>query len=259
MATVDGESFPWPIMDVLHERNYSLDLLMDLKHTWGQPTQGEGDLLSPSERLSVDRASLQGLLRRLAEGGRPGLSQDGISFQPPDPDGARPGLHPSFYGYLLPERFAVEQEQPQAPYLEQPVGRFMLFDPRGCFPCHTDEEVRWLWGWFLHHAGHVAMRLDPLFCLVAEMDDRVVPGLRDPRARVWPSTYYGPAMVGRLGRERVLSAPAWRVEAVEGTGGIWLHMHESPLTHPRETEATRSRVQEHLRVEQIYPPDGSGP
>lgn len=51
----------------------------------------------------------------------------------------------------------------------------------------------------------------------------------DPRMYVWPVLLYGPALVNKLGgRERLLEAPVWRVDELEGDR-VWLQVAENPF------------------------------
>ena len=68
----------------------------------------------------------------------------------------------------------------------------------------------------------------------------------DPRRRVWPVLLYGPDMVARMGgRERLLEAPAWRVEELS-YGAIWLQVAENPAL---ATETELARLADYLGLE----------
>lgn len=78
------------------------------------------------------------------------------------------------------------------------------------------------------------------------------PNPENPRQRAWGLTYYGPSLVSQLGRDRVASAPAWKVE-FDDRGGAWVWLDELPLKESPEKAARRKAVEEHLRLAEVFP------
>jgi hypothetical protein len=67
----------------------------------------------------------------------------------------------------------------------------------------------------------------------------------DPTSLVWPLVYYGPTHVERIGREKLLKAPAWEVTQ-DPRGGVWLQATENPFTaRPKDLDA----LADHLGLE----------
>lgn len=74
----------------------------------------------------------------------------------------------------------------------------------------------------------------------------------DPREKAWPFMILGPELVARYGRERVLSAPAWKVDPLPH-GAVWIEVSENPFTATRKE---LRRVADHLGLEVV---GGGGP
>lgn len=230
MVRADERTFPFPVLDALHRRSHDAHLLLDIQHTWGQRHGAGGPLpLEHDEQLV-----------RKALAGNTGILPLSPQVACPGGMGGRIDMNP----WPVPWSGTRGDDPPRVPYLEE--WQYLQFSV-GDVPIHALERYRDdIWTWFVYHAGEAALRIRPQFCLASESDDQCVPGLRDPRVRVWPATYYGPRLVDALGRDRLLDAPAWRVEE-HATGGIWLHLHETPLSAPEETEEVRAVVEAHLR------------
>ena len=64
----------------------------------------------------------------------------------------------------------------------------------------------------------------------------------DLRTCAWGVTVYGPDLVRKIGKDRLLTAPAYRVEEFPW-GGIWLQPEENPFLASGES---KRRVEEHL-------------
>jgi hypothetical protein len=66
-----------------------------------------------------------------------------------------------------------------------------------------------------------------------DTDVNIVKNIGDnPRAKVWPILVYGPEKVKEIGRERLLEAPAFRVDELD-YGGVWLQVAENPFVANR--------------------------
>jgi hypothetical protein len=67
----------------------------------------------------------------------------------------------------------------------------------------------------------------------------------EPQRYAWPVLLYGPKLIERVGRDRLLDAPVWAVEEL-AWGGIWLQATENPFTaKPAELKA----LAKHLALE----------
>lgn len=88
--------------------------------------------------------------------------------------------------------------------------------------------------WFLDKCRPLLPFYEPDFAC-ADADFAVVGTLEsgaDPREFAWPLMIFGPGEVNRIGRAKLLDAPAWRVEELP-YGGIWLQVCENPFDTPQ--------------------------
>ena len=60
---------------------------------------------------------------------------------------------------------------------------------------------------------------------------------------IYWANFFGPKLVKKIGREKLLSAPSWKTEELED-GGILLIL--GPTTYPIDREISRKEVEKHL-------------
>lgn len=88
--------------------------------------------------------------------------------------------------------------------------------------------------WFLERVRVAVQFFEPDFACGA-LDTQLHKGFREePRDFAWPVLVYGPGMVEQVGRERLLSAPAFLVEELTG-GAVWLQAAENPFIVEKST------------------------
>lgn len=96
--------------------------------------------------------------------------------------------------------------------------------------CMVDEQARW----FLDRCRCPIETLTPEFA-VSDTGDFLRQHLKhDPSAFAWPLMVLGPERVAKLGRERVLKSPAWKVEEL-AYGGVWIQVSPNPYSAPRKS------------------------
>lgn len=78
------------------------------------------------------------------------------------------------------------------------------------------------------------------------------PNPSNPRSRAWGLAYYGLDLVRDLGRDRLASAPAYKVD-FDDRGGCWLWLDASPFAPSSEKEARRAAVEAHLGLRERFP------
>ena len=96
--------------------------------------------------------------------------------------------------------------------------------------------------WFLDKCRLVLPHFQPDFAF-ADVRTTVVARLEggaDPRDFAWPLMVLGPEEVRRIGRQKLLDAPAWKVEELP-YGGIWLQVWENPFDTPQTDVAILAR------------------
>lgn len=71
---------------------------------------------------------------------------------------------------------------------------------------------------------------------------------QDARKHFFPVTFYGEKMVEVLGREKLLSAPVWKVE--ELGGGVLLQVQENPFLNVDKKDL--KKVEEYLNLSEAY-------
>lgn len=176
------------------------------------------------------------------------------------PDGFR---GTAFY-YPRPEKPGTRiSDQVELVVNLQPSAQWMFSMKHGLrIPLFEREKGRW----FLLTAGRTRIDYDSIFDM-AWLMDKVHPALRvfepdfvcagagrktverigeDPRTRVWPILLYGPSMVAKLGgRERLLEAPAWRVDELSW-GALWIQVAENPFL---ATPGKLKKLAEYLGLE----------
>lgn len=75
----------------------------------------------------------------------------------------------------------------------------------------------------------------------------------DLRSRAWGATVYGPELVKHVGREKLRSAPAFKVDEL-AYGGVWLQASENPFAVP---PAAKRAIVKHPGLAALFPgPDG---
>ena len=70
----------------------------------------------------------------------------------------------------------------------------------------------------------------------------------DPRSRCWAVTIYGPALVKKIGRDKLLNCQAWHKEELPW-GGIWVQLSPHPLTVKPQWRQT---VQKELGLASLF-------
>ena len=96
--------------------------------------------------------------------------------------------------------------------------------------------------WFLDKCRLLLPEFEPDFAC-ADVGTTVVARLEggaDPRGFAWPLMVFGPEEVERIGRQKLLDAPAWKVEELP-YGGIWLQVWENPFDTPQTDVAILAR------------------
>lgn len=87
--------------------------------------------------------------------------------------------------------------------------------------------------WFLEKTLCPIGLLRPDFAF-ADVDTTVYANLDvDPWERAWPLMIFGPERVKEVGRDRLLDAPAWKIEELP-YGGIWIQVWENPFDAPQK-------------------------
>ncbi|SRR6266540_762795 len=132
-------------------------------------------------------------------------------------------------GYQGPNRFLGLHLQAYDEYLERPE-KFQLF--LDLLPRAFDIlQVPYGWG--------------------DDFDHLLKFKKKDPRRHAFGLNFYGREAVAKIGRDRVLSAPAWRVDQ-RPWGGIIVQLVEKPFHAIRTIpDETREALRKHLRLEEI--------
>ena len=88
--------------------------------------------------------------------------------------------------------------------------------------------------WFIDYLKENYRYLEPEFAWCDLFDRLAMFEKKDPRKHVFGMTFYGPEMVEEIGKEKLLSAPVYKVEELEN-GGILLQLAEQPFfPHPKK-------------------------
>jgi hypothetical protein len=107
--------------------------------------------------------------------------------------------------------------------------------------------------WFLDRCRELVATTGPAFAFATEDSRRLseVQEYDDPRRNVWPTTYYGPALSMLIGRERLRTAPAWKVEEAPD-GGTWLFVEEAPFAWGTAADERARTIERHLRLAEVF-------
>jgi hypothetical protein len=68
------------------------------------------------------------------------------------------------------------------------------------------------------------------------------------RQYAWGVSIYGPELVEKIGREKLLKTPAYKVEELPW-GGVWVQVAENPFTAPAETKRA---VEKYLELKKVF-------
>lgn len=179
---------------------------------------------------------------------RPSHAYGSTSFYYRRPQGAgavaSPNLAEIAVNLAPSARWAVSSKKVvEFPLLERERGRWFMVTSGGrSLDYDSVLETAWLFD-KVHHFFHV---FEPDFAF-AEVDVNFMKRFDEsPQRRVWPVLVYGPERVAAMGgRERVLEAPAWRVEELS-YGGMWIQVAENPFLAKRKELA---KLAEYLGLE----------
>lgn len=102
----------------------------------------------------------------------------------------------------------------------------VMAGPTGLDPSSSENAA-----WFFERVRPFIPMLEPSYGF-ADVMERVIARIGDDASQVaWPLMIFGPEEVEKFGRERLLQAPAWKVEPLP-YGGIWLQVSENPFAKP---------------------------
>jgi hypothetical protein len=114
----------------------------------------------------------------------------------------------------------------------------------GPFPDHDQDKRDFL----LQVWERVVNLFQPQFALMDDFGLNVMKRRRkDLSAFAWGVTIYGPELVARVGRDRLMSAPAFQVKELPW-GGVWIQVSENPFQAPPEA---KKALEKHLNLKQL--------
>jgi hypothetical protein len=186
------------------------------------------------------------LIKKITETDRERFLQNFLNYPAPYADwrylgpvrtwdgGLREGAVGVMYSLTGPKSFEVRPGKPVViPRIAKDQEHWMsVFSSRGS----PDPTMQQGSNWFLERLSPVIAVSEPDFAF-ADNDLAIVRNLDgidvEPHTLAWPLMIFGPSMVQKIGRDKLLDSPAWKVEELS-YGGIWVQVWENPFDTPQK-------------------------